>query len=132
MAVELGGGRNLLLLISYANKRDGAPFPPRQASPLMAGLAIAGAAFVAKQAVQTYVKLSAAGSIFSTSKAFYKVGCRGRACAWAPWPAHARGRGFGGDGMGSMDTKAGAWGRCGRAHVRPRPPNLPLTPRGVP
>ena len=40
----------------------------------MAGLAIAGAAFVAKQAVQTYVKLSASGSIFNASKAFYKVG----------------------------------------------------------
>lgn len=45
-----------------------------QASPIVAGLAIAGAAFVAKQAVQTYVKLSASGSIFSASKAFYKVG----------------------------------------------------------
>ena len=39
----------------------------------MAGLAIAGTAFVAKQAMQTYLKLSASGSIFNASKAFYKV-----------------------------------------------------------
>ena len=52
---------------------DRNPFTP-QASPLVAGLAVAGAAFVAKQAVQTYIKLSASGSLFSGSRAFYKVG----------------------------------------------------------
>ncbi len=49
-----------------------------QATPLVAGLAVAGAAFVAKQAVQTFIKLSASGgvgSMFSGSRAFYKVSC---------------------------------------------------------
>ncbi|GAX80245.1 hypothetical protein CEUSTIGMA_g7683.t1 [Chlamydomonas eustigma] len=40
----------------------------------MAGLAVAGTAFVAKHAVQAYVKLSAPGSIFSATKAFYRGG----------------------------------------------------------
>lgn len=49
-----------------------------QATPLVAGLSVAAAAFVGKQVVQTYVKLKASpGSVFSAvgnvGKQYYKV-----------------------------------------------------------
>ena len=43
-----------------------------QTTPLVAGLTVAAAAFVGKQAVQTYIKFSS-GSLFRSSKSFYRV-----------------------------------------------------------
>ncbi len=59
-----------------------------QATPLVAGLTIAAAAFMGKQAVQTYIKFASSSgpSIFTTSKSFYKVGLRhGTMCMDAAW-----------------------------------------------
>jgi hypothetical protein len=47
-----------------------------QATPLVAGLTVAAAAYVGKQALQTYIKLassSGGGSFFKSTKTFYKV-----------------------------------------------------------
>ncbi|EFJ46250.1 hypothetical protein VOLCADRAFT_85472 [Volvox carteri f. nagariensis] len=45
------------------------------ATPLVAGLGVAAAAFVGKQAVQTYLKFkSSSGTILSVGKQFYKGG----------------------------------------------------------
>mmetsp|Transcript_70333 Transcript_70333/g.155158 ORF Transcript_70333/g.155158 Transcript_70333/m.155158 type:complete len:115 (+) Transcript_70333:82-426(+) len=46
------------------------------ATPLVAGLTVAAAAYIGRQAVTTYVKLASApaGSFFKSSKTFYKGG----------------------------------------------------------
>jgi DnaJ family protein C protein 19 len=49
-----------------------------QTTPLIAGLTIAGAAYLGKHAVQAYIKMAASGglgsALFNSSKSFYKGG----------------------------------------------------------